>query len=245
MVVMQEQPPRTVGEYDPHELFRCTKCDTPGLPIERMAPQRYRRKKSGESVLVFYWCKDCKRRGARDWDDRQDPKYRAKIAQERKDRERRNPELRERRLAKQRAVHAQRMKTDPAYRLRRIETNRMHRAIRAMREGREYVPRNGGRFEVDSEAGGLLDSKPLAEAVWPRVERRAIERGLSFDDYAEAIGVGARRLRAWRNGEAETVTLDVADRAMCAVGLLWFEVYCADRWPDAHEKARALFEGES
>lgn len=177
-------------------------------------------------------------------DVRADPKHRAReAARKREYIASETPEQRTRRLERMKAAHAHKMATDPDYRRRRRETNRLHRAMRAAREGREFKPRAGGRFEVDSEQMGVLPAAPLgvvADRVVRHMARIARE---PIDATADIVGVGARTLRRWRNGDILEVQFDMADRTLVALGLHWWDV-----WPQGvkgHKRARELFEGKS
>lgn len=273
---------------------RCTKCGRENVPQDEMSATTYTRKRTGERVTVFYWCKPCKRAGVRDWEQRQredaeaverlrekqrrasrrsrarnieraraqgrayqrevqaDPKARAwrnaEARRRRQEKEAANPELREARLAAQRARHAERMASDPAYRARRREIHRWSRVEQAAREGREYRPRRyraGEPLAVEREAGGVLPSAPLADAI-ARFARRQTFGGRAtrqevLDRIAADSGVSEKTMRDWTEGHRPTVQLDTAERILIALDLLWLDVYDPVKYP----RARELFTSEA
>lgn len=55
------------------------------------------------------------------------------------------------------------------------------------------------------------------------------------------LEIDPRKLRGWQTGEFPNVSVEVADRVITRLGLLWFDVFDEDEFPEAHAKAEAVF----
>lgn len=82
---------------------------------------------------------------------------------------------------------------------------------------------------------GTLPAAPLVVVIeeW---------RGDRPEPIVEQLGISDRNLRAWRDGERDSVQFDVADRILVGIDLLWWEVWKEDE--PGHERAAELFTGE-
>jgi hypothetical protein len=169
-----------------------------------------------------------------------------------------------------RAVHAQwleRVKQDPA-RLRALrESQRIGHRERMARQGREVRTvravtdeRTDGGRKVDAQEFPKLPAAALLAWIEERVriEDRGRRVGLDVPERSSRgrdtgakgyvctwLGVDERRVTAWRNGEAERVDFDLADRILTRGGVCWWDVWDASN-TDEHGLrlvARA-FEGD-
>lgn len=145
---------------------------------------------------------------------------------------------RERRRLNQRRVRAEIAK-DPdqleAYKQRQREYNATYRR----RAGKAY--RSGGELPTPVE---LLPSAPLAAAI-VQVAAEEAQGDHGHDrrliTVCERAGVSDRTMRFWRSGVRTEVEFAVADRALLALDLLWWEVWPPEQFPDVAE----LFEPEA
>ena len=116
-------------------------------------------------------------------------------------------------------------------------------AIRA-RVSRERAQARKARMlePVDLEVPVWVPAGPLAVAMDRRI-MRARFAGEASDSTAQmavcaACEVDPRRLSAWRTGESTRTTLDLADRVLIGLDLLWFDVWDPAEYPEV----RAVFE---
>jgi len=84
---------------------------------------------------------------------------------------------------------------------------------------------------VDREPRVRVPSAPLVAAI-----DREIARELPWHDNASSrvlrrCRVDEARVRTWRRGECQDAHIDLADRVMIGLGLLWWEVYPPDEFP--------------
>lgn len=79
-----------------------------------------------------------------------------------------------------------------------------------------------------------LPAMPLVNLL----DRMAESRG-SVDELASELHFSPRNLFAWRVGERQYVRFDVADRILTAAGLLWWEVWTEEEYPELHEALAA------
>ena len=95
---------------------------------------------------------------------------------------------------------------------------------------------------VDAEPKVWVPAGPLAVAMDRRIKRCDFEDCAGVLSAQEAVcqacGVDPRRLSAWRTGESERTTLDLADRVLIGLDLLWFDVWDPARFPEV----QAVFE---
>jgi hypothetical protein len=142
-------------------------------------------------------------------------------------------EARERaKVAMREYTRAKQKEADPDWLRRRQEARARWRAKMAI---------------LDRAPGPLpLPAKPLAAAMDAIAERLHRENG---DDapgiqiVCEKTGVQPRLLLRWRIGEIAKVQFEVADRALTALDLLWWEVWDEDRYPVEHAAVAAALNG--
>lgn len=167
----------------------------------------------GKPIAFHRYCRSCK-------------------AAEQRDRYHNDPQFRQQTLernARQRAKTRQRAAADPDFAQRRREYHREH--SRRFRERRRQQPEP---FRSD-DGGGMLPVEPLADAI-----RRELEH-LTERDFCDAplevvaaiCGTTDRTIRAWLASERIEVRLNIADRALIGLNLLWFEVWDPADYPDA------------
>lgn len=135
----------------------------------------------------------------------------------------------------------ERRKLDPEQTARRQEADRMRYRLRAERNGTdpaEMKRARGATMTVEGEMMPTLPALPLAEAIGRALRRRPDS---TVETVCGEIGIPARTYTAWRAGERQSVQFDVADRVLTRLGLLWFDAYDADRFPEAHARAEELF----
>lgn len=180
-----------------------------------------------------------------------DPSVREQERQrERRARQRRlerDPE-RERALGRERTRrHLERINSDPKRRQEYLENARIYNGLRTLAKGGK---RHRPRVQLPHEVGGSLPAAPLGAFLDDYIERHqkaAKEAGLKPETKAalcEALGAEERSARGWINGERAEVHFALADRVFTAAGVLWWEVYDADLYPEAHAQAARLFEGD-
>jgi DNA-binding Xre family transcriptional regulator len=225
-------------EEDGELVRRCVAC----REIKPLEASYYVSRPAASGVSKWaYECKACtsKRTGQAERRLRDDP---VKEARRRAQRSAatlrwraRNPE----RVREANRRHRARIMADPKRAARLRESNRMsYRLRRERRDGVNVADLRVLLPAVDREHGGHLQSAPLAAAAYARLAVMSRERGVGIDELADAIGVGGRRLRAWRTGESPSVQFDVADRVLTTLGLMWWEAY-----DESDERARRLFVG--
>lgn len=137
-------------------------------------------------------------------------------------------------------AYRERKKRDAARMNRERQSARLRYRERAQAQGRDPKALKTSRLgpvrgTVEQEQGGHLPAAPLAAAIASRRGQRTIEQ------WCRDLGVPPRTYSAWRTGERGQVQMDLADRVMLRLGLNWFDVYDAERWPEAHKRAEALF----
>lgn len=158
------------------------------------------------------------------------------------------------------AIHKERYHSDPEYRRRHAEYSaRVHeRTVERMREDEEFAERTRQlwrertrRYKQRKRAGITLS--PVVERVQAggekipcapllgALDREAARSGRPVGMVCESIGVDERRVTAWRSGEYKLVALDLVDRALIGLDLLWWEVYPPDEFP----QVAAIFEPEA
>lgn len=160
------------------------------------------------------------------------------------------------------AIHRERYHSDPEYRRRHaVHSARVHERVRErMRTDAEFAEQTRqawrertkryrerlrqadeqpeGEVVRMSQAGGeRIPSAPLVAAIDREVERSDRPVGV----VCESIGVNERRVTAWRSGEYKLVALDLVDRVLIGLDLLWWEVYSPDEFPQVAE----IFEPEA
>ena len=86
--------------------------------------------------------------------------------------------------------------------------------------------------------GPELPVAPLAALL-----DRMIERGTDSGVLCDRLGISDRTLRAWRVGDRRSVRLDLADRILLELGLLWFDVWTPDD-PESYQRAVEVWEGQ-
>lgn len=90
---------------------------------------------------------------------------------------------------------------------------------------------------VDVERPVYLPVGPLREAVKHAIRRRSMQLGmwdekLSTGEICKRCGIRDRLWRDWKAGTSRRVTLDVADRVMLGLGVLWWEVWDPQEFPE-------------
>jgi hypothetical protein len=112
----------------------------------------------------------------------------------------------------------ERIRADPEELERQRARRRVWNATQRRRRKGERVP-DGRRPQEDRPQGprwaGRLPAAPLLELVDALAEREGAET------VCARLGLSGRTVRAWRNGERGEVRVDVADRALLALGLNW------------------------
>lgn len=131
------------------------------------------------------------------------------------------------------ARHTERRATDPEY----------DRAWRERRAGyaRDAAERLQADWDTPEEQasyaeGPEMPAGPLISALdaWRDREK------MTDAAVATAIGIDDRRLREWRSGRAQSVRMSIADAALVAMDLLWWEC-----WPEGDfPEVAAIWEGE-
>lgn len=182
-----------------------------------------------------YQCKKCKTAQLQELTRRQradpqrGPELRAMYARLRREWRARNPD-------KERANRDRywaRLRKDPERYTRALENRRIEYRLRAEREGRSV--RALSTAKMGREHLPKLPAKPLSELLDVLVTQ--------YDGDTEALGralnFSSRNLRAWRTGEREEVQFDVADRILTAAGLMWWEVWTEDEYPELHMRLAA------
>lgn len=113
------------------------------------------------------------------------------------------------------------------------------------REYRARGRRNAGQAtpveQHDKEGGARLPASPLI-AIVTREIRKLEMCGYEapIDVVASRVGVEVRTIGRWLTGEIREINLNVADRALIGLGLLWWEVWEPGAYPDI----AAMWEGE-
>lgn len=121
---------------------------------------------------------------------------------------------------------------DAAWRERKREEERARRQ-RPLRSVPAEEPRR-------STGGGRMPVAPLLPLVEEFEEREG-----NILRVARLLDVSDRTIRRWRDDPDNCeVQLATADRILVAADLLWWEVFDADDWPEAHTRAAELFAGE-
>lgn len=87
-------------------------------------------------------------------------------------------------------------------------------------------------------AGMALDQERQLDLYSPIRRQSNVEGQLVH--YCKRAGVSARTVSRWSNGELPTVQFVTADKVLCNLGLLWFDI---PEWAD-HPDAKLAFTGE-
>lgn len=126
-----------------------------------------------------------------------------------------------------------RIKADPARLRRQREDRRIASRLRREREGKPLNQRS--RHEAAHEdrlhAIPAVPAKPLADALERRMAAMLHEAwtggeaGVSREGIAAAWGTCERSIRAWSNGERQTMHFNVADALLVATDLLPWDVW--------------------
>jgi transcriptional regulator with XRE-family HTH domain len=90
---------------------------------------------------------------------------------------------------------------------------------------------------ADQLFGGVWWAAPLVAAIVR--EQRLGTR--SYDQIAQDCRVNPRWAREWRSGRQEFVKAETADKILLGLGLLWWECFDADVYPEAYARAERLF----
>jgi hypothetical protein len=193
------------------------------------------RNEQGEVTNRAYECKPCaaKRKLELQARRKQDPEWSARhrVAKNRLQRNwrKRNPDkARDARRRYKNGVFA-----DSQRHARWLETRRISYALRAERAGKPVVRHISSAIRV-RESLPELPAKPLADLLLKMAESRD-----SIDQLAEELGFTPRSLFAWKTGERQRVQLDVADQILTNAGLMWWEVWPEEEFPELHEEMAA------
>ena len=112
---------------------------------------------------------------------------------------------------------AQRRKLDPVYRADQAEKRRLRYRLRQQAKGR-YVRHVRPRVAPPEAIKAWLPGRPLALAI----DRLAEDADLGV--ICELAGIIDRLVTAWRRGE-RNVEMELADKALTRLDLLWWEVW--------------------
>lgn len=166
-----------------------------------------------------------------------------------RDRHRRNPELREKRIARQ-ARHREEVRArraiDPIFdeqvRQKIREYDRRSRARRAEREIAANKPHYAGGPEIPAfPLAAFIDREATREQR--QLNGHAPDMDETLESVCRNLGVDSRRVREWRKQPNAAVRLDVADRVITNAGRLWFDIYDEERFPVEHRLAAMAFQG--
>jgi hypothetical protein len=217
----------------------CRRCERT-LRLTAQSFHRHHTTYKDGTPMYGYLCKPCARAevSRRYEQGKRDPEASARRRAQAREAQRRYARRHVERVKAQRKAAVERLRANPAKYAAFLERRRMERRLRRERTGRSLVTRNGAlRGPVTMPSGPrVLPAKPLAVAI----ARAVIRHQDTVEAICESIGTDARSYTAWRS-EREGVQVDVADRVITGLGLLWFDVYDEDVWPDAHEQAEAVF----
>lgn len=192
-----------------------------------------RRDPTGRGSDWNYQCKPCKvvqlrelNKRRRDDPDR-GPELRAMYARLAREWRARYPE----RALANRKRYVERLRKDPQRYTRSLENRRIEYRLRAEREGRTV---RNAKAAMIKENVPELPAKPLAEFLLEMAASRD-----SIDQLAEELGFTPRSLFAWKTGERQRVRLDLADQILTNAGLMWWEVWSEEEFPELHEELAA------
>lgn len=168
---------------------------------------------TGEVSRFHPWCRKCFNATRRE-QQKTDEAHRLQRAAERRAR-----------YERQRQMFAEDREAYEAFRERRREIERAYAARRrAKRRNSEHAE---SRPAPTSGHGPNIPARPLMAVIasWQERER--------LDDLtaAERLGVSDRRMREWRKDGAWT-RLEIADKCLIALDLLWWEVWDPEEYPE-------------
>jgi hypothetical protein len=143
----------------------------------------------------------------------------------------RHPEM----VAAQGRRQRERVKADPVRLRRRRESRRIASRLRRERQGQPLNQRSCHEAERDEQQAGIrvpmVPAKPLADVLERRMAAMLHEAwaggdaAVSRETLAESWGTTDRSLRAWRDGERQTMHFNVADALLVAMDLLPWDVW--------------------
>lgn len=227
-----------VDDYGHHATYRrCAGTCSRWLPLGSDLFYAHRRDEAGNATHWRGSCKDCSRARITKYRHatRNDPVLaRARDESVRKYREAHPEKMKEWGRARYRRDRASKVRWR-----KRLESQRLdYRLRRERRDGVAPASVRSLRVEVqrDQKTPHMLPAAALAAAIDHRIARESgdTERVCFY------CGIDDRQLRSWRSGEWTDVQLNVADRVLIGLGLLWWDV-----WEGADaEIAQLAFEGQ-
>jgi hypothetical protein len=151
--------------------------------------------------------------------------------------------------------YREKLKRDPVRLRRHRENERIAYRLRRERQvGRlgERQRQEGQRDEANATLP-MLPARPLAEAVERVIAaRQAVATNGEGDEampaegreqVCETLGITDRALFDWKTGRRRMVRSDTADRVLVRSGLLWFDVWSPEQYPDVARRLEATLHG--
>jgi hypothetical protein len=131
---------------------------------------------------------------------------------------------------------AERMKADPERYARHLEACRLAWRLKRERDGADLSNIRALRVRrmPRDRTPGRLPVAPLVEVIDRAIRQAGLDRDYqvgSTEEFLRELGLEPRSVRRWRTGEFETVQFDIADIALTRLGLTWWDVWPADRYP--------------
>lgn len=144
------------------------------------------------------------------------------------------------------------VKRDPERAARYREAQRINHRLQRERKTGQHVGdiRTVSTVQMPSSRreASMLPAGPLVALLDRYIENHARYRNIGDGSALETVcawaDIDPRQLYAWQTGEIAEVQLGTADRVMTGLGVLWWEVYDPADYPEEHERARFVFEGD-
>lgn len=196
---------------------------------------RARKVPKGDMGDWMYHCKRCQIQRVQEYKDRRRTNPSTQRAA-REQQARWQKQWRERNRQREKEIardYLRRRRQDPMRHAIALENQRIGRRLRAEREGKP-APRNHARGTRQPDVLPRLPVKPLLLVV----DRLATGRENGYEELSKDLGITSRTFRRWRE-EDGTVQFDLVDKVLTLAGLLWFEVWTEDEYPELHAELAA------
>lgn len=127
---------------------------------------------------------------------------------------------------------------------RKREISRIAYRLAMERQGRSLDGIQSNVLVKNKNGGGFLPVIPVREFVRRIIgEGESEYNGHTVDTICERLGINGRDWRRWEEGEATQIRVVTVDTILGNANALWWDVFDADRFPEAHRKAALAFEG--